>query len=111
MASPREQLEGESLGQLADRMQYGAKEDLYHPAVAELERRKALWQRDSAKAEQDAAATAKSTAEYAEKTAQYILWSVLAILLTSGFSALFFVSFLGISAPLNELLSHFQPRR
>ncbi len=97
MASPREQLEGESLGQLADRMQYGANEGLYHPAAAELERRKALWQRDSAKAEQDAAIAAKSTAEYTERTARYMLWSVLAILLTSGLSALF--SFLAWAYP------------
>jgi hypothetical protein len=82
-------LEGESLEQLADRMQYGAGNAGYHPAAAELERRKALWQHASARAEQDAAGAEQSTAEYTKRTARYMLWSVWAILATSGLSATF----------------------
>jgi hypothetical protein len=90
MPSRREQLEGESLEKLADRMQDGASVPTnYHPAAAELERRKAIWQRDAAKAAQDAASAEKTTAEYTQRAARYMLWSVLAIFATSGASALF----------------------
>jgi len=95
VASPREQLEKESLGQLADRMQEGpdSKPGQYYPAAAELERRRA------AEAEQQAALAARSTAEYTKNTARYMLWSVWAIVATSGVSALF------------SALAYFWPRR
>jgi hypothetical protein len=98
--SPREQLESESLGQLADRMQYGpAQPAHFYPAAAELERRRAAWQSAAAQAEQQAALAARSTAEYTKNTARYMLWSVIAILATSGVAAV-------LSA-----LSYFWPRR
>jgi hypothetical protein len=62
MPSPREMLEGESLEQLADRMQFGA-----------------------------------STAAYTKQTGRYMPWSVVAIFVTSGLSALF--SFLAWAYP------------
>jgi hypothetical protein len=96
MASRREQLEGESLEKLADRMQDG-EGVAYHPAAAELERRKAVWVRDAAKAAQDAASAEKMTAEYTRRTARYMLWSVWAIFATSGASAMF--SFLAWAYP------------
>jgi hypothetical protein len=99
MASPREQLEKETLGQLADRMQYGPQEGQYHPAAAELERRRAAWQSAAAKAELDGAEAAISTAEYTRRTARYMLWSVWAILATSG-----------ISAPIS-IVSYLWPKR
>jgi hypothetical protein len=90
MPTRREQLQGESLEQLADRMQDGpGGSSQYHPAAAELERRKAVWQRDAAIAAQEAASAEKSTAEYTQRTAHYMLWSVWAIFATSGASALF----------------------
>jgi len=70
-------------------MQYGPTDRLYHPAAAELERRRVLLQSQAAEAEIVAAEAAKSTAEYTKRTADYMLWSVLAILATSGVSALF----------------------
>jgi hypothetical protein len=97
MPSRRELLERESLEALADRMQDGASTPNYHPAAAELERRKAIWQRDAATTAQDAASAEKSTAEDTRKAARYMLWSVWAILATSGLSALF--SFLAWAYP------------
>jgi hypothetical protein len=97
MPSPREMLEGESLEQLADRMQFGAMEGVYRPAAAEMERRRAIWQHKATMAEQDAAIAAKSTAAYTKQTARYMLWSVVAIFVTSGLSALF--SFLAWAYP------------
>lgn len=88
MPSPREMLERESLAQLADRMQEGQPSGQYHIAMAELERRRASWEQEATKAAKEAACAAKDTAEYTKKNARYMLWSVIAILVTSFISAL-----------------------
>jgi hypothetical protein len=103
MPSPREMVECESLGQLADRMQEGPPSGpKYHTALAELERRKACWEQEATEAAKEAADAAKEaacaakesaraandTAEYTKKNARYMLWSVIAIFVTSLISAL-----------------------
>jgi hypothetical protein len=70
----------------------------YHAALAELERRKACCEleateaADAAKEEacaaKESARAANDTAEYTKKNALYMLWSVIAILVTSFISAL-----------------------
>ncbi len=98
MASPRENLQNESLGQLADRMQFGPSSLGYYTALAELERRRTISQLAATEAAKEAADSAKATAKSTKKSARYILLSVVAILLTSGASALF--SFLAWKFPL-----------
>ena len=103
MPSPREMLEHESPAQLADRMQEGPPSGpKFHAALAELERRKACWEQEASEAAKEAANAAKEsacaakdsahaandTAEYTKKNARYMLWSVIAILVTSFISAL-----------------------
>jgi hypothetical protein len=90
MASDREKLEDETLEQLADRMQDGPdSQRRYYAPLAELERRKTIWQLEACKAQKEAAEATKETAKYAKQNARYMLWSVIAILVTSGASALF----------------------
>jgi hypothetical protein len=89
-------LEHESLAQLADRMQEGPPNGpKFHAALAELERPKACWEQEASEAAKEAADAAKDsahaandTAEYTKKNARYMLWSVIAILVTSFISAL-----------------------
>lgn len=103
MPGLREMLECESLAQLADRMQEGPPSGpKYHAALAELERRKACCEQEATEAAKEAADSAKEaacaakesaraaneTAEYTKKNARYMLWSVIAILITSFISAL-----------------------
>jgi hypothetical protein len=96
MPSPREMLKDESLAQLADRMQEGPPSGpKYYTALAELERRKACFEQEAAESAKEAADAAKEsaraandTAEYTKKNARYMLWSVIAILVTSFISAL-----------------------
>ena len=63
MASDREKLEDETLERLADRMQDGppSGRNYYAPAT-ELERRRAIWQRQAKHAEEEAAKAAIETA-------------------------------------------------
>jgi hypothetical protein len=90
VASDREKLEKETLGQLADRMQDGPSTTRqYYSALAELERRKAVWQREAAEAQKAAASSAESTAQYTKETARHMLHSVWAILFAAALSALF----------------------
>jgi hypothetical protein len=88
MASDRENLEGETLGQLADRMQNGPNAPRhYYSALAELERRKAIWQREAAEAQKAAASSAESTAQYTKKTAHYMLLSVIVLAVSAVITA------------------------
>lgn len=89
MASDREKLEGESLGRLADDMQHGPTARVYHVANAELQRRLAVWQRETHDAQIDTAHAAAETARYTQSTARWMFWSVMAIAITSGIQALF----------------------
>jgi hypothetical protein len=90
MASDREKLQTETLEQLSDRMQDGPSTTRhYYSALAELERRKAVWQREAAEAQKAAASSAELTAQYTKETARYMLYSVLAILFAAVLSALF----------------------
>ena len=83
MASDREKLENETLGQLADRMQDGPNTPRhYYSALAELEPRKALWQKEAAKAQEAAAS-------YTKENARYMFWSVVGIFVAAAISALF----------------------
>jgi predicted ATPase len=90
MASDREKLESETIEQLADRMQDGPSTMRhYYSALAELERRKAVWQFEAAEAEKAAASSAESTAQYTKENARHMLRSVWAILFAAVLSALF----------------------
>ncbi|MGD0635193.1 MAG: hypothetical protein ABSA13_13110 [Beijerinckiaceae bacterium] len=90
MASDREKLETETIEQLADRMQDGPSTlRHYHSALAELERRKAVWQFEAAEAQKAAASFAESTAKYTKDNARYMLLSVCAILFAAVLSAFF----------------------
>ena len=88
MASDREKLETETLEQLADRMQDGPSTTRhYYSALAELERRKAVWQLETAEAQKVAASSAESTAQYTKKTARYMLWSVIVLAVSAVITA------------------------
>jgi hypothetical protein len=85
MASDREKLEGATLEQLADCMQDGPQIGRpYHASAAELERRKATWQRKAKQATEDAANAAIETAEHTRRSARYMLWSVVVLALASA---------------------------
>jgi hypothetical protein len=82
--SDREKLESETLEQLTDRMQHGPESGRhYHAAVAELERRKALWTKQATVAQQEAAKAAERTAQYTRRAAFFMLLSVFAVLVGS----------------------------
>jgi hypothetical protein len=94
----QKELEQASLEKLIEGLQLGPRPDgdnrRYYSALAELERRKFLGQmevdeaqKNAAKAAIEAAEAAKTTAEYTKRNARYMLWSVVAILVTSGVSA------------------------
>ena len=89
MASDREKLEGETLRQLADRMQDGPDSNRrYYAPLAELKRRKAVWAEALAQAQQEAAHAAIETARYTKQATRYMLLSVLAVLIGSLLSGL-----------------------
>jgi phytoene/squalene synthetase len=78
MPSTRELLERETLQTIADMMQDGPNSGRpYFAALAELERRRTLWQSETAE-------SAKATADYTKQNAKYVLWSVIALCVTAG---------------------------
>jgi hypothetical protein len=89
MASPREKLESEPLGRLADDMQHGPTSRQHDIANAELQRRLAVWQSEACDAQIKAGTAAEETARYTRSTARWMFWSVMAIAITSGIQALF----------------------
>jgi hypothetical protein len=89
MASQRENLEKATLERLADDMQFGPTSAGYYPALAELERRRALWEREASEAQMAASGYAESTANYTKANARYMLFSVLATLIAAAVSAFF----------------------
>lgn len=87
---------GYPLEQLFDCLKLGPNDTQYNKAFAELECRKYEEQKavneaqkEAARAAIEAAEAATKTAEYTERNARYMLWSVIAILVTSGASAVF----------------------
>jgi hypothetical protein len=84
-AEGRQALEQHSLERLADELAYAPDHpDSYrhYIAAAELERRKAAWHHEASEAQ-------RHTAEYTKSMARYMLWTVIAIAVTSGITALF----------------------
>jgi hypothetical protein len=97
MASDREMLEAQSLNRLADDMQGGPGARPFHVANAELQRRLAVWQRETHDAHISTASAAQETARYTKSAARWMFWSVMAIAITSSVQALF--AFLAWYAP------------
>jgi hypothetical protein len=96
-----------SLEELTDMLAHGPhgmKGNKHYEALAELECRKFEGQQEvdkaqieAAKAATEAAEAAKATAKYTKRNALYMLLSVIAILVTSGASAVFqFLTWRGI---------------
>jgi hypothetical protein len=90
MPSHREKLQDEDIEQLADRMQDGPSSGRhYYAALAELERRRAIWEQDASRAQEEAAQAAKATAEYTRKNVR-AMWASVAILALGSIITAFF---------------------
>jgi hypothetical protein len=87
MPSDREKLEGETLSELADRLQPGpASTHQFNVANAELMRRQAIWQQEASDAQKRAvieqkraADAAVETAKATRRSARYMLASVIVL--------------------------------
>jgi hypothetical protein len=89
VASDREKLESETLGQIADRMSNAEPTSCAHTiAVAEFMRRQTLAQLEATRAQIEAAGAAKETAIYTQRNAKYLLWSVIVLAVSSMFTLL-----------------------
>jgi len=88
MPSDREKLESEDLGALADRMaQSDQNSRAYDVAYSELMRRQTEAQLKASKAQSEAAEATKETAKYTRLNAKYMLWSVIALAVSSFVTA------------------------
>lgn len=98
MPSDREKTESWTAAQLYDSLSNHAPDSHpHHVAAAEIMRRQMVAQDDLARVQKEAADATIATAEYTRLNARYMLYSVIAILVTSGASAIF--SFLMWYAP------------
>jgi hypothetical protein len=92
MPSDREKLEGETLSELADRLQPGpTSTHQFNVAKAELMRRQAIWQQEASDAQKQAvieqkraADAAVETAAATQRSAHYMLASVIVLAVASA---------------------------